>query len=128
MIYTKKPERFNSAGVACGCFIECEGKILMLHNNKHKKEGNTWGHACGKSKKEETGITLDSPTYHGTLFVRYPNREIVYHHFHQKMDTFPEVILSEEHKDYAWLTPEEALKLPLMIDEGATIKWFYEIK
>jgi hypothetical protein len=40
MIYNEKPENFIPDMEIVSCLVECNGKILLLHRNDHKPEGN----------------------------------------------------------------------------------------
>lgn len=48
MLYTEKPEPFNNPTEIVGCFVECQGKILMLHRQDHKEHGDHYGPPGGK--------------------------------------------------------------------------------
>ena len=142
MIFSQKPENFNPRFEVVSCFWEHDGKILLLHRQDHKSEGNTWGVPAGKKEphediftamlreiKEETGLkTLPQPLkFHATLFVRYEDYDFLYHTFSTKFTTKPEVIIDQkEHKDFCWVTPQDALKLPLVKDMDACLKLFFK--
>jgi 8-oxo-dGTP pyrophosphatase MutT (NUDIX family) len=141
MIHETKPEEFNPRFEVVSCFIEVNGKILILHRQDHKPEGDKWGCPAGKVDEgeelqealkrevyEETEIALQSPKHHHKLYVKYPDYDFIYHIFHEKMKELPKINLrEEEHKDYQWLSPEEALKTELLLDEDECIKLFFGI-
>ena len=139
MIHENMPEDFDSAFEVVSCFVEHDGKILMLHRQEHKPQGDTWGGPAGKVDEgeelheaikretlEETGIALNDPRYFKKLFVRFPEYDFIYHIFHELLDELQEVTLrNEEHKDFTWVEPEKALDMNLMLDEDRCIKLFY---
>lgn len=144
MIYKHKPQNFNSTFEVVSCFIESKKEILLLHRQDHKPEGNTWGVPAGKVDpnetifeamireiREETGIKIPFSRikYLGKLYVRYPTSDFVYHSFKARLDRRCEITLQpKEHKDFKWLSPKDALSLPLVRDMDECIKQFYTIK
>jgi len=142
MIYEEIPEDFNSKFEVVSCFVEHEGKILMLHRQDHKPQGDTWGGPAGKVDEgeeiygalkrevfEETGVELKDPQHFKKLFVRFPEYDFIYHIFHELLDELPEINLrEEEHKDFNWIEPKDALDTNLMMDEDHCIKLFYGIE
>lgn len=75
MIYKNIPKRFNPRFEIVSCYVEYDGKILLLHRHAHKLEGNRWGVPAGKIAsgeseldamvreiEEETGQELSSKT------------------------------------------------------------------
>lgn len=143
MIYDAEPDCFSPKFKVVSCFVQCGNEFLMLLRQDGKSEGNKWGIPAGKLNPgessvdaivrelyEETGIR-HSPFeigYFRKLFVRYPDYDFIYHMFTAKMQEKPEVkIKPDEHKSFQWVSPEEALKLPLVPDEDACIRMFYKI-
>jgi 8-oxo-dGTP diphosphatase len=143
MIYKDLPEKFNPKFEVVSCFVECDGKILLLQRQDNKSQGGKWGVPAGKidegeseklavlrEVKEETGIALnnDSVKHSKKVFVRYPDYDFVFDIFKSEIKNFPDVVLSkEEHKDFRWVTPSEALSLDLILDEDECIKNTYKI-
>ena len=145
MIFKEKPEDFIPDMEVVGCVVECGGKIVLLHRQDHKLEGNKWDLPAGKVDKsdisvreamvrelrEETGIVVDEKVLilHDTFFVAHLGFKFFYHHFNLKLEKIPEIIIAEgEHKAFIWVTPEEALNMPLVMDEDYCLKHFYGIK
>ncbi len=142
MIYETAPKGFNPMLEVVSCFVEHDREILLLHRQDHKNEGNTWGVPAGKKIdnetllegvireiKQETGfiIQTDMFSYYGKVFVRYPNKDFIYHMFHTEMNKKKKVELNyDEHKDFRWISPKEALGMPLIKDLGTCIKLFYK--
>ncbi len=143
MIYEKCPQNFNPEFDVVSCFVECYGEILLLHRQDHKPEGNSWGVPAGKVDygenvqetivreiREETGFVLPSSqlSYFEKVFVKYPDYDFIYHIFHTKLNDRQKVAINRtEHKDFRWLSPENALNMPLIRDLDACIKLFYKL-
>ncbi len=143
VIYEKRPENFNSRFEIVSCFFECADKILLLHRQDDKPEGNTWGVPAGKidegenlaeamlrELREETGFKLSAEelVYFQKIYVRYSEYDFIYHIFHTKIEEEVQVSISDkEHKDFKWVSPKEALGMPLIPELGSCIKLFYVI-
>ena len=143
MLYTKKPEWFVVGLEVVGCFVEYDGKILLLQRQAYKSEWNLYGmpawkidpwetrdEAMKRELQEETWIvTSDDMKYIMPTYVQYDNeRNIMYHLYHTVLWTEPEITLSTtEHKSYMWATPTEALQAPLMPDLDTCIRLVYTV-
>jgi len=143
MIFAKKPRIFDPKFEAVGCFVQCDGKIILLHRQNHKPQGDTWGIPSGKIDqkenpattmlreiKEETGIIIpkNELNSYSTIYVKFRDYDFVYHIFYTTIDEKQKIkIKNDEHKDSKWITPEDALKLPLIEDLDGCIKLFYKI-
>ena len=143
MIHKEKPQNFDPKFDVGSCFIEYNEEILLLHRQDHKPEGDTWGVPAGKVNEgekvletmlreiqEETGFQLPSSqlSYFGKIYVNYPEYDFVYHIFHTKLDQKQEVAINHnEHKNFKWISPKNALNMPLIQDLDACIKLFYKI-
>lgn len=138
MIYHHLPLKFAPRFEIVSCYLEHDGRLLLLHRHKHKSEGNKWGVPAGKIEpgeneldaiyrelREETGQTLPpaSLIYLTKVYVKYPDYHFIYHMFHARLDRKPEIILSEtEHTAYKWVLPSDALKLELVRELDRCIK------
>ncbi len=143
MLYLEKPENFNDSLEVAGCAIQFGGKLLFLHRQDHKPQGNTWDMPAGKVKKseaivdglireieEETGIKLQSKDvkFFRKVYVKYPDLDFVYHIFSTELKDRPEVKIDpKSHKAFIWVTPEEALKMPLIPDEDECLKLYFNL-
>jgi 8-oxo-dGTP diphosphatase len=142
MIYEEEPENFEPVFEVVSCFVEVDGRILLLHRQDHKPQGGTWGCPAGKVDEgenigeaivrevmEETGLELPEANHFKKLFVRFPDYDFVYHIFHSPLEKELGVsIRKEEHKNFQWIAPSDALGLPLMLDEDLCIKLFFGIE
>jgi 8-oxo-dGTP pyrophosphatase MutT (NUDIX family) len=133
-IYDSKPNDFSPKIEVAATYVNANGKLLLLQIGSHKSEGGTWTVPAGKielgeepvqgAKRElfeETGIQLASEKdlrSLGTLYIRKPNFDYVYHLFGIDLGSIPSVRLSLEHRSYQWVSRNEAEKMPLM--HGAT--------
>jgi len=81
--------------------------------------------------KQETGITATprQVKYFTKVYVRYPEYDFIYHIFHMKLNKPQDIKINKnEHKDFLWIEPREALRLNLIRDLDAYIKLFYGLK
>jgi 8-oxo-dGTP pyrophosphatase MutT (NUDIX family) len=143
MIHKNKPDDFHPKFEVVSCYIENNGKILLLHRQDHKPEGNTWGLPAGKIDAgeneftamlreiaEETGIKAKAEEleYLDKVYVKYPDYHFIYHMFRLALSKCPEVkINNQEHKEYKWLKVEDALRLELIRDLDECIKISYKL-
>ncbi len=144
MLYLEKPDDFNPIFDVVGCFLESKGRFLLLHRSDKEAQGNTWCIPAGKVEKgealaaamsrelfEETGISVPETglSFWGETFVKYPEFDFRYCIYSAPLQSGNEVKLDHrEHKDFKWVTPEEAFALPLIMDEDTAIKLFYRLK
>lgn len=128
-VYRIKPKGFTSQVEVAACYIHYDNNYLLLHRAEGKPQEFTWGVPAGKIEKgedpreavirevcEETGICLDDDCLAeiGTLYVRYPHVDFVYHMFTQKCTQRPTVYLSDEHQEYCWVNLDDLLEFPLI--------------
>lgn len=145
MVYDEQPEDFIADIEVVACLLEQNNKILLLHRHDNKPEGNKWGLPGGKvdiedkdeksavlrELREETGLFFspDELSYHKTFFVSHLGYNFLYHYFYCSLEEIPQIVISpNEHKDFVWVTKEEALNMPLVLDEDHCMKDFYGIK
>jgi 8-oxo-dGTP pyrophosphatase MutT (NUDIX family) len=136
MIYEKKPEDFNPKFEVAVSKIYVGRKALFVLRSMDEECPNTWSLPGGKIEQgeskedaiareiaEETGIK-SKPVFIKTIFVRYPDKDFLYHMFKTELKTFPEIQLNPEHTEYRWLTTVEALKLELIPGEDECLRLF----
>ena len=141
MIFYQEPDDFDKKFDVVGCFIINCGQFVLLHRQDDKPQGDTWGIPGGKKNDkepliktacretfEETGLAIRQSkiAFFKTLYVRYPEYDFVYHIFHTTIDRQAKIkINKQEHKDARWLTPQEALELPLIGDLDGCLNLFF---
>ena len=95
MIYNEQPVDFTPDMEVVGCLVECDGKIVLLHRQDYKMEGNKWDLPAGKVDKtdldkksamlrelrEETGLTISEKelNFHKTFYVSHLGFNFFYH-------------------------------------------------
>ena len=143
MIHRTMPKKFNPKFEAVGSFVQFNGEIILLHRQNHKPQGGTWGIPSGKrddgenpldtacrETAEETGVVIprDEMKFFSTVYVRFADYDFVYHMYHAKLDNKPEIkISSSEHKAAKWISPKDALDLPLIEDLDGCMQLFFGI-
>jgi 8-oxo-dGTP diphosphatase len=144
MTYEKVPETFNPRFEVVSCFIERDGKILILRRGDDKSQGGKWGLPAGKvdngedlkkaivrEVEEETGLKIPEENLHyfGKTFHNHDGLNFVFHMFSAPFAEFSEVkINTHEHREFLWKTPPEVLALPTkekVEDFDYTIKFVY---
>ncbi len=146
MIFLEKPKNFEKAIHVVGCFLECDGKILLLLRDSKKDGGDRWGTPGGKVEIddvdfesalirevfEETGVKIERRDLVNicVYYVIHPNnKKFIYTKYSIVLPNKPDVILrEEEHKEFTWATPEESLKMSLIMHEDFIVKHTYGIK
>ena len=147
MILKNIPKDFHSQFDAVGCFVENKNReILLLKRHPDKPYGNSWGLPSGKFDKEkenflynamrrelfeETGIFVPEKNkrlqFLGKNFVRFSDgTDFKYIWYKLKGGDIKKIKINfKEHTMYKWLTPRNALKLPLIEDLDFGIRKFY---
>lgn len=144
MLHAQPPSDFDPRFEVVSCFVKHNGKILLLHRlDSDELQPNVWGLPAGKREEgesiqegmareiqEETGLVISNKdiTFHNSLYIRYPEYDFLYHSFSTSYAEKPKITLnSAEHKDYIWVTPQEALQMKLITDLDACIKRYFKI-
>lgn len=128
-VYRIRPKDFSPQLHVVACHILCKSRYLLLHRSAGKPQEHIWGIPAGKVEagesfrdavirevREETGIGLDNHCLReiGTLYVRYPHIDFIYHMFLQELQKIPLLHLSDEHQDYRWVEMDEIFHFPLI--------------
>ena len=146
MIYETAPKSFSPRFEIASCFLEHDGKIVLLHRHENKSQGGRWGLPAGKVEKgedvkgavmreikEETGLEIAAQTisYFGKSYCRHGDYDFVFHMFSARMEDFPAVTINAyEHQAFAWRTPAEviAMKREELVEDLDTVcKLFYQL-
>jgi 8-oxo-dGTP pyrophosphatase MutT (NUDIX family) len=121
-----------------GCFLEYNGKFLILLRHGHKPDGNTWGLAGGKVETgesdeqaiirelaEETGyVARPSELEHlGNFpFLSLRGENYIFSTFRIRLAKPHTVKLeASAHNDFAWVSPQECLAKQNLIHDFDTL-------
>ena len=140
-VHGKEPEGFLAQVHVAACYVEREDKFLVLERAAGKEVGK-WGVPAGKLEEketpeaaalrelfEETGISLERSSQMrslGSLYIRKPEVDYVYHMFRVHLDHTPDVRLSDEHQSYTWASARDLEKMPLMAGAVQALEWYRE--
>lgn len=108
-----------------GCFLEYNGKFVLLYRQAHKPDGNTWGLPSGKVEADESEIeavqrelfeetgykaTQDEVELLGSYdFISTTGQPFEYITYRVKLGNHHEVVIEEQaHEKAIWVTVEEA--------------------
>ncbi len=141
MVFQEPPENFNPKVEVAACFITVDENVLFMKRQPHRSEPCKWGIPGGKVEKgetahqavrreikEETGLDLPHEVKHlGTVYIRYPEVDFIYHMYGHDLTDYPAEIVVDpvEHEEYRWMTLGDALKLPLIRGEDECIYLVY---
>lgn len=143
MLYEKKPDGFNAKVSVAGCFVEQDGRILLLKRNASRPQGGTFGAPSGKLEAgetqteaaarelfEETGLAVRPEDLGNwrSFYVAYPEYTFTYSICRLPLPRRPEIRLrAGEHDEFLWATPAEALALKLIPDMAEVIRICYHL-
>lgn len=129
IIFETPPEDFSSKVEVVTCFCQVGETFLLLQRNEDKLVGGMWSLPGGKVDPgetleqavvrellEETGIVAKDPEFKMTRYVRGDVLDFVLHIFVVRLPKNPEkiVLCKDEHQDFKWVTPKEALEMNLV--------------
>ena len=143
IVYKEPSANFNPKIEVAALFIEHDNRILLLHRQENKSQGNLWGIPGGKLDKgdtplqavvreikEETGYDFSKQSLEnlGAVYIEYDDHNhFVYHMFRAKLVGDPAAVKINfhEHKGFTWVTPKDGLRLELIKGEDACFKLIY---
>lgn len=144
MIYKTIPKDFNPRFETVHCFFEHGGEILLLQRAEGKFQGDRWGLPGGKIEEGETpvdalvrelmeetriNISKSALRFMDKIYVKYPDYDFIFHAFRAAFSKKPAVTInSQEHKDFIWTLPEQALTMNLVVDGESCLHFFYGIE
>jgi 8-oxo-dGTP diphosphatase len=139
-VYLEPSPQFKPRFDIAALYIEDGDRLLFLHRQENKSQGNRWGIPGGKvdknetplqaiirEVKEETGYDFsDQPIqFLKTVYVEHNEKDhITYHMFRTTLPFDPSAVKINfnEHKGFTWITVNDALKYELIDDEDHCIK------
>ena len=143
--YIKPPKYFKANLTSVACFIKLNNKILFLKKAPKKWSENLLGIPCGTVKQgediflamireiqEEIGLKIGKERLNllGKLFIIQNDLVHNIHHvfYHQPQNDL-EIVLSDEHIAYKWLTKDELCDYDLIPNQDRVLSLFnaYEI-
>lgn len=141
-VFKQKPLDFSPQAYVTAAYVKVADQLLLLQLSNLKKEPNKWGVPAGRLEAdelpeegvrrelfEETSISIDPQTpIHsiGQLYIRRPGMDYIYHAFRVKLSHMPQVILSNEHIAYKWVSASEAKELPLMKGAKEALQFYLD--
>ncbi|MBS4167811.1 NUDIX domain-containing protein [Parachlamydia sp. AcF125] len=142
LFFRKKPVDFNSKLQVVTCFLECEGKILLLQRANECKSPGKWAIPGGKVKKGETliealerelqeelliAVRRDKIDHLIKVYVRHSLGDYQLFLYPWKLPTFLPITLNiREHQAYVWQAKEHIEELPLLEGQLEAYKLVYE--
>lgn len=142
-VWESPPENFQPDVEVAACYLEIDGKILLMERALSESEGQTWGVPAGKIEAgesphqaalrelfEETGIKVSSSQVKeiGKLYMQKPKGAYTYHMFQVHLDKMPEICLSAEHTQYLWAKAHEIDTLQLIGGGRKTLSYYARMK
>ncbi len=137
--FESPPDNFNPKIETSAVYVECQGSYLFLETNSHKALADQWGVPAGKHETDETplaaavreleeeaGIKVRNLVSMGTLYFRKQDLDFIYHTYFIQFDKFPKVQLSDEHKNFKWVSVDEAKDLRLIAGADAALDFVHE--
>ncbi len=116
-----------------GCFLEYDGRFLILLRHSHKPNGDTWGLPAGKvdpgetdreamlrELKEETGYKAMDKDLEHLKDINFGDRVSAYVFGAYKVKINEPYIMELEkaaHQDSRWVSAEECYELPNLIQD-----------
>ena len=140
--YIEKPSDFGAELEVSTVFMECQGKLLLLHRAHCELSLETWGIPGGKLEKGETSLEglareireelrlnpdPDDLQFIRSLYVRHPKVKYQLHLFRWILTSIPSLTLDpKEHRNYLWQPIEAFADLPLLEGQLEAFKFVYD--
>lgn len=142
-VYLQPTPQFKPHVEIAAIYLEHNSKILLLHRQENKSQGNKWGIPGGKVHKgetpmeavvreikEETGFEISQQIVEmlTTVYIEYDEKDhFIYHMFRTQFQGDPGAVRIDfnEHKGFTWVTPDDSLKMDLLKDEDPCIRLIY---
>lgn len=106
-----------------GCFLEYDGRFLMLRRSPDQHQGGKWGLPAGRVEQgeaeadaairevhEETGFSIppDKLEFLQKITFPFPEKIIDFFVYRTNLDSKIKIVLDpHEHQEYAWVTGKE---------------------
>lgn len=132
MLYRERQPSLPPLFEAVGCICVLNGKILLLHRQEQRSHPNCWGLPSGKIKDgehacramirelyEETGILQSSENLNELAVFHVISKDLsfIYALYRCDMPHDTQVTINlNEHAEYRWCEPADALRLKLVPD------------
>lgn len=116
-----------------GCFLEYDGKFVILLRHPHKPNGGTWGLPAGKVEageddkqalirelREETGYnaSVKELEHLGDFKFGDDDKAYIFATYRVKLNKPYDMIVEEvAHAEYKWVTPKECYAFPNLIPD-----------
>jgi len=141
MVVEFNPKKFNPKFSSVGCFIECDGEIVVVFRHKNKPFGETYGLPSGKIDpgetphqamvreiREETGLMFDKVELLKEYAVRYDEYDFKYYLYKKVLSQKNDLVLSpKEHNDVLWMEPKEVYYKPMIPGFKEILEEFYNV-
>lgn len=142
-VHETPPDNFQPRVEVAGCYLEIDGRILLMERASNSVEGRTWGVPAGKIEVgetphqaavrelfEETGIKAASSQVKeiGKLYIRKLRGDFIYHMFQVRINEMSKVILSPEHIKYLWAAAEDIETLHLIGGGWEALNYYARMK
>lgn len=143
-VFLEKPDGFNPTINAAGCFIEVGDEILVIKRGPAEDHPGTWAIPGGTIESSETELDgllrelqeeigfippSDSLKYLGMVYGRDDDHDFTFHVFSAPLtEKFDVMFDSNEHIDYRWIKPADALGRDEFSISDESIKIFLDNK